>query len=100
MAEPAQYTVTHQELVELIIKRVGIHEGRWVLGVTFGFGPGQFGPAPEQMSPGVVVAVNQISIHRESPDTHAPESLVVDAAKVNPAPSPEVRRKHARAPGR
>jgi hypothetical protein len=93
MAEPTQYTVSHRELIELIIKNAGIRDGRWVLGMTFGFSPGMFGPTPDQMNPGVVVAVNQVSIHRESPDGSAPESVVVDAALVNPGGKREAPRK-------
>jgi hypothetical protein len=86
MASPTQYSLTYKELIELIIKSSDVHEGRWMLSIGFGFAPGNFGPTPDQMSPGVVVAINQISIVREQPEASAPVGLVVDAAVVNPAP--------------
>lgn len=86
MAEPTQFALTHKELVELIIKSANIHEGRWMLSVTFGFAPGNFGPSQEQLSPGTVVAINQIGIQRELQDMPIPPGLVVDAAVVNPPP--------------
>ena len=87
MASPTQYSLTHKELIELIIKSSDVHEGRWMLSIGFGFAPGNFGPTSDQMSPGVVVAINQISIVREQPEGgSAPAGLVVDAAVVNPPP--------------
>ena len=85
MAEPTQFLLTHRHLVELIIKDAGVHDGRWMLAVSFGLAPGNFGPSEDQLSPGAVVAINQIGIQRLVGDAAAPSSLVVDAALVNPA---------------
>lgn len=82
MPEANQYTVTHRELVTLIIKQSGIHEGKWFLTLGFGFAPGNFGPSNDQMSPGTVVAVNQIGIARG--DANVPAEMLVDAAVINP----------------
>ena len=85
MPEINQYTVTQQELVELVIKHVGIHEGEWTLLVGIGVGSGNFGVAPDQIAPGVMVTFNQIGIQRVMPGSpQAPGSVNVDAAKVNP----------------
>jgi hypothetical protein len=95
MPEPNQYTLTHKELVELVIKASHIHEGRWWLLLNFGMGPGNFGPTENQVNPGMVVVVNSIGIQREIPGTPTPSPLVVDAAEVNPeekAASPEAPR--------
>lgn len=89
MAEPTQFALTHKELIELIIKSSNIHEGRWMLSVTFGFAPGNFGPSPDQLNPGTVVAISQIGIQRELPEMLIPPGLMVDAAIVNPAPKRE-----------
>ncbi len=88
MATPTQFSVTHKELVELVIKHVGIHEGRWVLSIGFAISPGVFGPNADQLNPGVAVVVNQISIQREQLGQQPPaaNSIVVDAAIVNPDP--------------
>lgn len=77
-----QYTFSHKELVELMIKKAGLHEGRWMLMTTFGFTAGNFGPSDDQMIPGIVAAVQSLGIQRA--DQNAPSSLVVDAAESNP----------------
>ena len=88
MATPTQFSFTHKEIVELIIKHANIHEGRCALSLGFGFSPGIFGPNEEQSGPGVAIVVNQILIQREQPGfPPAAKSIVVDAALVNPAPS-------------
>lgn len=87
MPEPNQITWTHKELVTLLVKQAGLHEGRWWLLVNLGMGPGNFGPSEDQIAPGVVVAVAGIGIQREAPGQRAPTALVVDAAEVNPSKS-------------
>jgi hypothetical protein len=91
MPNPTQFALTHQELVALIIKNAGIHEGRWMLSITFGYAPGNFGPTQDQMVPGTVVAISQIGIQREVMEGIAPAGLTVDAAAVNPAPKQRSR---------
>jgi hypothetical protein len=86
MADVNQFTIAHQELLELLIKHLGIHEGQWSLMLGLGVGSGNFGPTPNQTFPGVMVTVNQIGIQRLAPGMPqgGPGSVVVDAAKVNP----------------
>ena len=62
MPEADQYSFTFKELTELMIKKVGIHEGRWMLQVTFGFGAMNGGPSPDQIMPTGVVGVQKIGI--------------------------------------
>jgi hypothetical protein len=78
-----QYVVSHRELTELIIKQSGVHEGKWMLLATFGLSVGNFGPNENEISPGAIIAIQQIGIQRA--EAHSPSGLVVDAAKVNPA---------------
>ena len=59
MPEADQYSFTFKELTELMIKKVGIHEGRWMLQVTFGFGAMNGGPSPDQIMPTGVVGVQK-----------------------------------------
>ena len=82
MAEVAHYTVTFKELVELIVKKLDLHEGIWELRSGWALGPANMGPTPDQVFPGVAVAMTQIGIHRVAKET----SLAVDAAKINPRP--------------
>jgi hypothetical protein len=83
MPEVNQYVFSNKELLELLIKQAGVHEGRWVLMANFGFNAGNFGPSPDQAVPGAVVAVQQIGIQRAGADM--PEQMSLDAAVVNPS---------------
>jgi hypothetical protein len=85
MPEVNQYTFSHKEIVELMIKKIGLHEGRWMLQITFGFAALNGGPSPEQAMPSGVVGVQTIGLIRAQPES--PASLTVDAAEVNPASS-------------
>lgn len=85
MAEANQFLWTHRELVALMVKDAGIHEGKWQLVITYGMSPMNFGPAPDQASPGMIVAVTNVGIQRMLSDQPLPPpSLFVDAAEVNP----------------
>jgi hypothetical protein len=83
MPEANQYLFTHKELLELLIKQAGLHEGKWMLTANFGFSAANFGPSPDQISPGAVVAILSMGIQRAAPDT--PPQGVLDAAQINPA---------------
>lgn len=86
MVDINQYTVKPREIVEMIIKAAGIHEGEWWLGLGYGFAPGNFGPNDAEIAPGVAVVVQNFLIQRVLPSTvpKPPAILTVDAAKVNP----------------
>jgi hypothetical protein len=83
MPEINQIFFQHREIVELLIKKADLHDGKWMLSLNFGLSPGNFGLTPEQAVPGVVVAVTGIGLTRGASDT--PEALQVDASVVNPA---------------
>jgi hypothetical protein len=85
MPEVNQVFFSHKEIAELLIKKADIHDGKWVLTVNFGFSTGNFGPVPEQMSPGAIVALLGIGLTRAVPE--APDAVKVDAAIVNPGPA-------------
>ena len=85
MPEANQYMFTHRELLELLVKKAGLHEGKWMLMINFGFNAGNVGPSPEQASPGVMVVVANVGLTKATSD--APSGLVVDAAEINPAVS-------------
>ena len=82
MPNANQYTVTHRELLELLIQKCGVHEGKWTLLANFGFAAGNFGPTNEALSPGAVVVINNVGIQTAGPTT--PAEIVLDAAVVNP----------------
>jgi len=83
MADETTHLFSHKETVELLIKKQGIHQGLWRLAIEFGFGAGNLGPAPDQISPAAIVTVARIGIKQ----SEAEDALTVDAAKVNPEPA-------------
>jgi hypothetical protein len=93
MSEVSQLFFQHKELVELLIKKANIHEGRWMLAVNFGFSAGNFGSTAEQVVPGAIVAVLGVGLLRAAQDT--PDALQVDASVVNPAVPKPSRKKRA-----
>ena len=101
MPEVKQYTLTHKELLELLIKLNNVHEGRWSLLVGMSISTGMFGPAPNQTFPGAAVTFSQIGMQREnSGTTNAPQppgTIILDAAVVNPpknaSKAPKAKRK-------
>jgi len=91
MPEINQYNFTHKELLESLIKKAGVHEGKWQLIANFAFGAANVGPTPEQLIPGAFVGVTHLGIVKATPES--PEALTLDAAVVNPASSSTSRRR-------
>lgn len=90
MPEANQYSFSNRELLELLIKKAGVHEGKWVLMATFGFGAANFGPTPDKMAPGAFTVINNIGIQRATAES--PEEMTADASVINPSPSPNAKR--------
>jgi hypothetical protein len=82
MPEVNQIFFSNKELLETLIKKADMHEGKWVLSANFGFSAGNFGPSSDQMSPGGVVILSQMGIQRAPSD--APVEMTLDAAAINP----------------
>jgi hypothetical protein len=88
MPEATQITFTHQELVELLVKKSGVHEGFW--GISFEVGMGAAPPVTPASIPGAkivpafMVLINKVGIMR----FEQPNPMTVDASQVNPL-SPE-----------
>jgi hypothetical protein len=89
MAETNQIVFTHQEVVECLIKKHGIHEGIWGLYVRFGLKATNVGviadpgvPADGDVYPAAIIPLLQLGVQR-FPEMN---NLTVDAAVVNPAP--------------
>jgi len=82
MPEATQIVLTHKELVELLIKKLDIHEGIWGLSVKFGLGAANVGSAPgmPDLMPAAILAVLEIGLQKFD----AESNLSLDASKVNP----------------
>jgi len=83
MPDINQIFFNHKELLELLIKKANVHEGKWMLAANFGFTAANLGPTPDQLAPGAMVALLQMGIAKAGPET--PDFAILDAAKVNPA---------------
>jgi hypothetical protein len=84
MAEATQYMFDHKEVVELLVKKQGLHEGVWMLSLEIGQAAASV-PAPDGKSllPAAINIVQRIGLKRHDGE---PSNLTVDAAEVNPAP--------------
>ena len=83
MPEVTQYTFNYPEVLEALIKKAGLHEGKWQIVMTFGLAGVNIGQSPAEMVPGAAVAVASVGLVKAMPES--PPSLVMDAALVNPA---------------
>ena len=85
MPEVNQIFISHQELLEMLVKKAKIHDGKWMLLVNFTFSGANIGPTPESAMPAAMVGVQNVGLMRAEPG--APTGLVIDASLVNPAPA-------------
>jgi hypothetical protein len=82
MADPTQYTFSHRELVEILIRNQGLHQGIWAASFQLGMGNTQV-PSPSgggDTLPAIVVTIFGVGLQKA--DKEGPSAL--DAAKVNP----------------
>lgn len=82
------YSFNSKELVTLMLKEAGIHEGIWILAVNFRLGAGAFGPTTELVAPTGFVSVEGLGLQRyvrpeNDLDGNLPP-LAFDAAELNP----------------
>ena len=87
MVETTKIIYSNKELVVMMLKDQGIHDGNWVLAANLTFSAMNIGQLPDgsDASPAGVVAVNGVLIER------VPEPLPfsVNAAEANPKPKPK-----------
>jgi hypothetical protein len=83
MAEVTAFTFNHAEIVSLMVRERGIHEGLWQLSVEFGFAASNVGPDADHLSPTGLVGIVKLGVLKV-PDSTQRSSLIVDAAEVNP----------------
>ncbi len=86
MAENIRVNYSNRELVVLMLKDQGIHEGNWVLAANLTFSAMNIGKLPDgsDASPAGIVALTGVLIDR------VPEPLPfsVNAAEANPKKAP------------
>jgi hypothetical protein len=84
-----------RELVEMMLRRENIREGKWVLAVEFGIGAGNLSqPGTNEARPAAFVPILNIGILRN--DKSELDSLAVDASKLSySASKPAAQTAHA-----
>ncbi|MFZ1110549.1 MAG: hypothetical protein WAN43_19660 [Rhodomicrobium sp.] len=82
MPEISQYQFSTKELLEMLIRKSGVREGKWILMANFAVTPGNFGQSLDQVAPGAIFAISHIGIQKAPDD--APEGVWLDAAMINP----------------
>lgn len=88
---------TLREIVEMLIKQAGVHEGLWTLSLGLQIGVGHYGPTADQSFPGGAVTLQNLGIQKHPPGAPlAPGGFVVDAAVVNPFVAPPTSDKKAK----
>ena len=90
MAEPVNYLFDYKEVAEALIKKQGLHEGHWGIGIEFGFGA-QNVRVPTGFAPAAIIPVQKIGLNKWD----EPNNMTVDAAIVNPLPKSRERRPRA-----
>lgn len=90
MTEVTQYLYPLRDVVEMFIKKAGVHEGHWALSIGMQISAGTFGPSPDQAFPGAMLQFRELGIQRHPEGQPiGPGTMVLDAAQVNP-PTAEV----------
>jgi len=82
MPEAGQFIFTYKELVELLVKSQGLHDGIWGLFVRFGLSAANIGENDAALRPAAVIPVLEIGLQKMEKESN----IAVDAAKVNPKP--------------
>lgn len=80
MEQASQFFLTHKELTQMMIKQLGITEGKWAIIVQFEYISGYSGPRQNDILPSTFVGVRSIGLQRA--DTNTPDHLVVDASNM------------------
>lgn len=88
MPETSQIVFSHKEIVELMIRQQGIHEGIWGLFIKFSLGASNVGPTATEVLPAAIVGVVEIGLQKFEQESN----LALDAAKINPKLSESARK--------
>ena len=79
MDNATQYQYELLDVAKLLLRKQGIKEGLWTIGVNFGVGTFAAGPTPEAVRPSMIVSVDKVILTR----TDAPSPLTLDAATIS-----------------
>ena len=80
MAEKEQYFFSYKEIIEVLIKKQGLHKGIWAISLEFGLVGANVEPPGEALSPAAIVPIRKIGLRK----VEELDGLSLDASKVNP----------------
>jgi hypothetical protein len=87
-----EHTCELREIVELLVRHYGLHEGIWGPWIEFGIGGANIINATDnKAAPAAIVPIVRFGIQKFA----TPSSMTVDAAQINPLKS-RVRKRAAR----
>jgi hypothetical protein len=84
MTNAVQHSFSHAELLEILLKNAGIHEGLWILSINFGLSATNMSNSNdgvENLRPCVMAFVENFGLLRVEREL---KGLTLDAAVVNP----------------
>ncbi|HLA74327.1 MAG TPA: hypothetical protein VJM76_00245 [Gammaproteobacteria bacterium] len=81
MADNIEFTFSHRQVIEALLVKKGITEGKWALIVQFGFNAITAGPSDDELFPTAMVGVTSIGIRRAEEGT---KGVIVDATLFAP----------------
>jgi hypothetical protein len=80
MSNATQFQFELNEVAKMLLRKQGIKEGKWTLGIAFNVAAAHAGPTAEQARPSMIVGVDKIVLAKAESIT--PESAIVDASTL------------------
>ena len=87
MTDDIKHSFSHEELLAILLKSAGIHEGLWMLSINFGLSATNMSKSnngEENLRPCVMAFVENFGLMRVE---RALKGLTLDAAIANPLPA-------------
>ena len=75
----SQYQFELLEIAKLLLKKQGVKEGLWTVGVQFSIGVANAGPDPSKVFPSALVSVEKLVLNRAT----EPSPLTIDASTIS-----------------
>ena len=80
MDNVSQFQFELVEVAQMLLRREGVKEGKWTLGVNFGIATTFAGPTPDAARPTILVSVDKLILQKAEANT--PAALTVDASEL------------------
>ena len=81
MDNVSQFQFELLDIAKMLLKKEGVREGKWTLGVNFNIAATLAGPTPEAARPTMLVSVDKITLSKA--EKNAPPAMTVDAAEIS-----------------